>query len=155
MAHKDRRTRRKRGSRTCGWGNTQKHRGSGTRGGVGMGGSKKQKWSFVSKNFPNYFGRYGFTRPPKVVKEVKTINLKDLEENFNKFLKEGKISKKNDKYYMNLKELGYDKLLGSGKITKPLVITVDAYSEKALGKIEEAGGKIESGISETADQVSA
>ncbi|MEM2918963.1 MAG: uL15 family ribosomal protein [Candidatus Altiarchaeota archaeon] len=149
MAHKDRKIRKKRGSKTCGWGGRKKHRGSGTRGGVGMGGSKKHKWSFVSKYMPNYFGRHGFKRPRKVIKEEKIINLSDLEENFERFLNEGKIIKKDNSYYINLKDLGYDKLLGKGKISKPLIVKVDSYSKKALNKLMEVKGKIESGISQT------
>lgn len=149
MAHKDRKTRKRRGSKTFGWGGRKKHRGSGTRGGVGMGGSKKQKWSFVSKYMPDYFGRHGFKRPKKVVRKLKTINLKDLEENFEKFLKDGRIVKKEEYYYINIKELGYGKLLGKGKISKPLIVKVDSYSKKALSKLQEVKGKIESGISQT------
>jgi len=148
MAHKDRKIMKKRGTRTCGYGNTQKHRGSGSRGGVGMAGSKKHKWSYISKYFPNYFGKKGFKRPKKVLKEIRTINLRDLEENFDKLLEKGKIVKEKDNsYFINLKDLGYGKLLGLGKVTKKFRIIIDSYSKKALEKIEAMGGKIESGIS--------
>jgi large subunit ribosomal protein L15 len=151
MAQKDRKIRKLRGTRTCGYGNTQKHRGAGSRGGRGMAGSKKHKWSFISKNFPNYFGRRGFKRPQKILRKekIKVINLSEIEEKFDKFLKEGKIKKTGKKFELNLKELKYDKLLGKGKITHPLMIIINSYSEKALKKIQEVGGKIESGISET------
>lgn len=33
------------------------------------------------------------------------------------------------------------KILGNGKLTKPLVVTADAFSESAKKKITEAGGK--------------
>jgi len=77
MAHKDRKIRSKRGTRTCGWGGAQKHRGAGSRGGRGMAGSKKQKWCRISKYFPDYFGQHGFIRHSAVVKtaENKTINI--------------------------------------------------------------------------------
>ncbi len=146
MAHKDRKIVKQRGSRTCGYGNTQSHRGAGSRGGRGMAGSKKHKWSFVSKNFPGYFGRKGFKRPAKVVRKEKSINVGEIE---SRLLKEE--VKKGEKVELNLKELGYDKLLGKGKVFHPFKIVVDKYSSNALKKIEEAGGKIESGIPKTVD----
>jgi large subunit ribosomal protein L15 len=38
-------------------------------------------------------------------------------------------------------ELGYEKVLGEGKISKPLTIEAKFFSRQALKKIEEAGGK--------------
>jgi large subunit ribosomal protein L15 len=43
---------------------------------------------------------------------------------------------------INLNNLGYDKLLGEGKVTNPLIIQVKSYSKSALKKIEKAEGKI-------------
>ncbi len=38
--------------------------------------------------------------------------------------------------------MGYDKLLGEGKITIPVSVKVPSVSEVALRKIEEAGGEV-------------
>jgi ribosomal protein L15 len=38
--------------------------------------------------------------------------------------------------------MGYTKLLGTGKITKPLTITVTACSKTATEKVKKAGGKV-------------
>jgi large subunit ribosomal protein L15 len=38
--------------------------------------------------------------------------------------------------------LGYTKLLGTGKVTKPLKVKVAACSSSAAEKIKEAGGEI-------------
>ena len=43
---------------------------------------------------------------------------------------------------INLTELGYTKLLGTGKITKPLTIQVASFSKSAEEKVAAAGGKI-------------
>jgi large subunit ribosomal protein L15 len=38
--------------------------------------------------------------------------------------------------------LGYDKLLGTGSIDRPLRIKVDSASKSAIRKISEAGGEV-------------
>ena len=107
-----------------------------------MAGSKKHKWSYVSKNMPDYFGGGGFKRPRTVIKNIRIINIKDIEENLEKFIKDGIVKKKTNNYYINLKEMGYDKLLGSGKVWHKFIINVDYCSESAMKKIEEAGGRV-------------
>jgi len=44
-----------------------------------------------------------------------------------------------------LKEMGYDKLLGTGSTKQSYKITVSAASAKALEKIEAAGGEVING----------
>jgi len=73
-------------------------------------------------------------------KEYSLVNLKDLED-FEagtvitpELLREsGKIKKIKDGV----------KILGDGKITKPLIVRVNAVSQSARAKIEAAGGKVE------------
>jgi len=105
MAHRDRKIIKKRGSRSCGYGNAQKHRGAGSRGGRGMAGSKKHKWSYVSKYMPGYFGTKGFKRPRRVVREIKTINVGDIEKNLDRFVDEGKIRLKNKRYFLKTRDI--------------------------------------------------
>jgi ribosomal protein L15 len=50
-----------------------------------------------------------------------------------------------------LKKLGFDKLLGTGKATKKMNITVDKASGKAIAKVQEAGGKVETLAAEEAE----
>lgn len=141
MSHKDRKIRSKRGTRNCGWGNTQKHRGAGSRGGRGMAGSKKQKWCGISKYCPGYFGQHGFKNHSSGVRD-KAINLCDLERNLEMFVKEGKVTAEGGKYIVNLTALGYDKLLGSGKISNKMDIAVKSFSKKAKERVEENSGSI-------------
>ncbi len=143
MAHRDRKTRSLRGSRTHGYGNTQKHRGAGSRGGVGMAGSKKHKWSFVSKYMPGYFGTRGFNRAASIVERVNSINVGYIDENLDNFVSNGAVKLENNKYIINLTDMGYDKLLGSGKATHPMVITVNKCSKSAAEKISAVGGIVE------------
>ena len=43
---------------------------------------------------------------------------------------------------INLTELGYEKLLGSGEISGPFELIVESYTKTAKDKIEKAGGKL-------------
>jgi large subunit ribosomal protein L15 len=122
-------TKKFRGSMTHGKGK-KAGRGAGLRGGRGNAGLNKHKVMYMNKYMPDHFGRRGFKRPQSILKEDKTINVGEIEEKF--------PGKKD----INLTELGYDKLLGAGRIKSKLKITVDSASEKAIEKIEEQGGKI-------------
>ena len=37
-------------------------------------------------------------------------------------------------------QIGIDKILGGGKVTKKMIISAEAFSVKAIAKIEEMGG---------------
>lgn len=142
MAHTDRKTRKMRGSRNCGYGNTQKHRGKGSRGGVGMAGSKKHKWSYVSKYMPDHFGHKGFKRPAESVHEDSTINVGYIDQHLEAWVEKGLAKPEAGKYVVDLTSL-YDKLLGSGKVTHAIIISVGKCSGSAKKKVEEAGGRVE------------
>ncbi len=129
------------GSRTHGRGK-KAGRGAGKRGGRGNAGLHKHKFIKTVKYFPDHFGRHGFKRPQTVVGSKITINLFILDEKLDDFIKEGKVKKIKNNYELNLDELGYDKLLGSGVITKPVKVTIKEATEKAISKIESAGGKV-------------
>ncbi|MEM5812805.1 MAG: uL15 family ribosomal protein [Candidatus Aenigmatarchaeota archaeon] len=148
MPTKLRKTRKMRGSKTHGYGSKKKHRGKGSKGGKGYAGSHKHKWIKIIKEEPDHFGKHGFTSIRR--KESKAINIKDLERLIKDF-REGKIDIKNDeikedneKIEINLTKLGYDKLLGKGKLNfeKPIIIIVKSFSKQAKEKIESANGKI-------------
>lgn len=107
-----------------------------------MAGSKKQNWMSVSKNMPGQFGRSGFKRHPSTVNNPSTINVGDLDAKKDAWVSEEKAKKTKDAITIDLKSLGYDKLLGSGKVTNKYALTVDSCSQKALAKIEASGGKL-------------
>jgi len=117
-------TSKMRGSKTCGYGSKKKHRGKGSKGGSGFAGSKKHKKFKILKEDPNHF----IHKKLKKRREEKIINIRDL----------GKF--KGEK--INLKELGYTKLLGDGEINRKLEIVIDKFSKQAEEKIKKAGGKI-------------
>lgn len=129
--------RKMRGSKTHGYGSKKKHRGAGSRGGRGLAGSAKHKRFFIMRHMPGHFGKHGFKRPAKVVREERVINLGSLETLFNK----GKKSRKPAR--LDLGALGFDKLLGKGEITIPVIVKVKRISKLAKEKILKAGGKVE------------
>ena len=128
MPHKLRKIRKFRGTRTIGYGRVGQHRDSGSKGNRKVG-RHKHLWSKVVTSEPDYFGKRGFHSPQTFNSHEKTINLNKLDE----------IAQTNQ---INLTELGYTKLLGTGKITKALTIQIPAYSKSAAEKIKEAGGQI-------------
>jgi len=128
MPHRLRKTRWQRGSRTYGWGRIGQHRKSGGRGGYGLAGLKKHKRFYLMKYMPNHIGKHGFK---SIYPRKKSINVGDLQRFIDKGVKK-----------INLVELGIDKLLGKGKINKPIEVIVKEASEKAINKIEKVGGKI-------------
>jgi len=118
-------TKKMRGSKTCGYGAKKKHRGKGSKGGSGFAGSKKHKKLKILKIDPNHFKH----KKLKSRKVEKIINIQDL----NKFEEE----------IINLKELGYTKLLGNGEINRKIKkIIIDNWSKKAEEKIKTIGGEI-------------
>lgn len=144
VVYKRRKNRKMRGSHTHGWGSKKKHRGAGSRGGRGMAGTGKRgdaKKPCIWKN-TKYFGKYGFKRPKKVIIEIKAINLKTIEQNLESLLSNKLIEKKNDSYVVDLKKLGFNKLLSTGKITKKFSIKCEYASKKAIDKIKKSGGSI-------------
>ena len=149
MAHRERRTRKMRGSRMHGYGNTQKHRGAGSRGGHGMAGSKKQKWHYVSKYLPGYFGERGFKRHHGHLPCDEIINVGMLSRSIEKLVQDGKATGSKGSYTIDLTEAGYTKLLGAGKLDKKIKIKIAKCSQKAKEKIEAAGGSVEAETTET------
>jgi len=128
VVRREKKHRKFRGRRTY-HGSHKKARGGGSRGGRGKAGLHKHKWSYVVKYEPEHFGKKGFT--PLRKKEVKSISLKKLDE----------IAREKNLEKVNVLELGYEKVLGEGKLSKPLTIEAKFFSKQALKKIEEAGGK--------------
>jgi large subunit ribosomal protein L15 len=120
-------TEKSRGTRTIGRGTMKKWRGKGHRGGKGYSGSKKHRKSWILRFEPEHLGKRGFIS--KTSKSVKAVNVRDLE----------RLA--GEKKEIVLKELGFDKVLGSGEITKKLVVKANSFSRQAKEKIEKAGGK--------------
>jgi len=138
MPHKLRKTRKKRGSRTHGYGRVGQHRKTGSKGQRKVG-RHKHTWSYVTTYQPNYYGKTGFTSPKSLKQKENVINITKLDQMTQKHA----VTKENGKLYIDLTNLGYTKLLGKGKITKPLTINIASCSKSAAEKIKKAGGQIQ------------
>lgn len=132
VVRRDRKIRKKRGSRTCGYGITKKHRGAGSRGGRGKSGMMKHKKTWMIKNDPEHFGRKGFKVPVNAKIVTRAITLRDLDV----------LARKLNKTEIDVSEFGYDKVLSKGFPTQSLTIKAKKIVERAKKKIEETGGKV-------------
>ena len=132
-----RKSRKYRGSRTCGYGKVGQHRDQGSKP-YRKAGRHKHKWSWVIKYDPDYFNKTGFTSPRSLRRKVSVLNVGELDEIAEKL----SVEKEKGKFLVDLESLGYTKLLGSGKVTKPLTVKVASCSESASKKIEAAGGEV-------------
>ena len=137
MPQKLRKIRKKRGSRTHGYGRVGQHRCHGSKG-YRKAGRHKAGWSYVLRYEPDYFGKKGFTSAKSLRQKVNVMNVGKLDEIASKFSTE----KEEGKFFINLESLGYTKLLGTGKVTKPLIVKVPSCSNSAAEKIKGAGGQI-------------
>ena len=148
-------SRKMQANRTRGYGTIGAHRAKGVKGGTGLTTGKfKHKWTYYLKmraeGFPGpdgdkwRIGYTGFKRPQKMLRiyAVNAINIKDVELNLDKWLEDGKVEKKGTTYIVDLKSLHYNKLLGSGNVTKPMEITVEKASKKAIEKLKVAKVKL-------------
>src|SRR5215472_9975223 len=106
MATRRRKTRRLRASRCHGWGRSGQHRDSGSQGGHGNAGWKRHKWSSVI--------RYGIQIGDSGLKslnhiQANTINVGQLADRINYFIKQGYAKQANDKWDLELGRAGYTK----------------------------------------------
>ena len=136
MATRLRKSRRQRGSRFCGWGQIGQHRASGSRGGVGGAGKHKHFYIRTVIEEPNHFGHEQFHALRKS-DVAKWVNIKDL----NQLMKYSKVSEEG-KTVLDLDELGYEKLLGTGRVDGSFSVKVKRISQSAKEKINQAGGEV-------------
>ncbi|MEM1557161.1 MAG: uL15m family ribosomal protein [Thermoproteota archaeon] len=128
-----RKTRKRRGSRTHGWGQVGQHRKSGSRGGVGRAGSMGHKFlSFYKEEKEKGFIR----KVPKV--EGKEVNVGELDELYNRI---GTQTPKGERL-IDLNAHGYSKLLGAGEVSSAYIVKVAEWSDKARVKVEAVGGRV-------------
>ena len=145
MIRRKKKVRKLRGSHTHGWGCKKKHRGGGSKGGKGMAGTGKRKntkWTWTIKYAPDHLGKRGFHRPKAVQYTPQVINLSDIDENLQLFLDAGIAYEEEGKIIVDTTQLGVDKVLGTGRLTKPLVIKAYYVTPKAEEKIKAVGGEV-------------
>jgi len=129
-----------RGSRTCGGGTHKNRRGAGNRGGRGRAGINAHhfvKW-YKEMGGP-VFGKNGFSNSS--AQSVSVMDIGIIDQIVPSLLAQGIAKNEGDVIVINIAEIGIDKVLGSGKVTKKLNISAPAFSESAKIKIEKMGGK--------------
>jgi len=144
MIRQSKKSTRQRGSRTHGWGAGKKHRGAGNRGGRGNAGSGKRgqqkETKYLAHGGKSPLGKHGFQitrqRP-----SFRTINLAQIETNLDGWVEAKKVTKTQSVYVIDLAKVGYDKVLGVGKLAHKLKITAKAFSKRAEERIKAAGGE--------------
>jgi large subunit ribosomal protein L15 len=155
VVRKEKKSRKLRGrTRTMGWGRVGQHRKSGSRGGFGAVGFHKHKLIWVIKYAPNWYGKRGFVGVQQIRKyrKIRVINVGELDELAKKMLMKNIAVKEGDLIVIDTIQMGYDKVLGEGKVTLPLKVIAKEVTETAEKKIEEAGGTVVIVTSATATQ---
>ncbi len=95
-----------------------------------MAGLHKHKFSYMVKYDPEHFGSNKW-HPPHPSVTTKWANVGDLPN-----ICEGKKE-------VDLGQLGYDKLLGKGRVTEAFKVKVPRASAPAIEKVKAVGGQVE------------
>ena len=133
-----------RGRRAAGYGFSAGHRASGQRGGKGMAGSKKHHYIKVMQENPRYFGKWGFKRPQKVIDNLVTLNIGDIDEAADRLVERGAATMTGKRYNIDVSKIGIDRILGSGKETRKMKrVGVKAITPRAREKVTGVGGTID------------
>ncbi len=142
VVNKRKKNSRARGTWTHGWGEKKKHRHAGSRGGRGMAGTGKRadqkKPSIITD--PQYFGKFGFSPISRV--EHVIVNVGEICSQIDQFVADGVAKKEGKMYVLDFTKTPYTKLLGAGKVTLPLQITIAFAAKSAKDKVESAGGSV-------------
>jgi large subunit ribosomal protein L15 len=113
-----------RGSRTHGGGTHKNRRGAGSRGGRGNAGGCKHHFQREMMR-GRAMGKHGFYKHN--AKEVDIVNVGELDSMAGE---DGRV------------DLGKMKVLGRGKLARPVSVSAASFSAVAREKIEEAGGEV-------------
>ena len=141
MERRKKKSRKIRG-RSTGRGEGDRTRGAGNRGGRGKAGLGKRAKHRKTMGTGDY-GKHGFSSvKQRAGLHPRVINANQIDKMSNNLISK-KLAIKSDKgIEINLEKLGYDKILGKGKVINKLIITTRYFSKSAKEKIEKAGGQI-------------
>ncbi len=123
-----------------GHGSSKKNRGAGSRGGRGKAGSgKKASHNRMTEEGLKEMGEHGFN--PFEDNEQDGLNLRDIDQRIEEMVEAGLAEEEDGRFIVDLDELGYEKVLGTGKLTKEIEIHAESFSSSAERKIEESEGE--------------
>jgi len=106
-----------------------------------MAGTHKSKWTWVIKYDPQHFGRRGFDVPRAVKNTYRSVNVGDLDQMAGTLVERKLAREGREGIEIDAAKLGFDKVLGRGRVTRKMVVTARYFSESAQRKLEEQGGK--------------
>ncbi|MEA1957996.1 MAG: uL15m family ribosomal protein [Euryarchaeota archaeon] len=143
------RVKRIRGTRTCGGGSSKKRRGKGSKGGSGNAGAYGHHFvRSLKMGIRKGKNKSQLPLPSRTAKRFDTVmNVGDLDNIVEEQMKTGKV-KADDTgtgtgIYFDATQLGIDKILGKGNVTRKLTLKANKISTLAREKIESAGGAVE------------
>ncbi|QSZ67126.1 50S ribosomal protein L15 [Methanofollis aquaemaris] len=128
-----------RGSKTCGGGTHKNRRGAGNRGGRGRAGHRDHRWSHFLLAGEVHNGKHGFFSINNT--KVPVLDVGDVDQMVDFLLQIGIAEEQEGVIALDLTEIGVEKLLGGGQVTRALKLTAAAFSTQAKDKIEAAGGQ--------------
>lgn len=141
--NKRKKSSRQHGHKTHGWGAKKKHRGKGHQGGAGMAGTGKRSDAKKPSIWTDkhYFGKHGFISK-STTERIISININDLELHINNYIALELVKNENGTFLVDLEKLGFNKLLGSGRVSSKFRITAPYASKSAIEKVKKAGGEV-------------
>ena len=72
---------------------------------------------------------------------VTTMDVGIIDQIIPSLIAQGIAKQEGDAVTINVADMGIEKVLGSGRVTKKINISAEAFSESAKAKIEKMGGK--------------
>ncbi len=141
VTNKTRKVHKLRAHVSSGGGHRKKRRGAGSRGGRGNAGSGKRASHKVAGS-SRKLGSHGFTSHSRnnigraVNVSYFTVSKLDA------LVMAGSVTKQGEMYAVDLKKLGFGKLLGTGSVHAKIAFSSAVCTAKAEEKIKKAGGSI-------------
>ena len=128
-----------RGSRTCGGGIHKNRRGAGNRGGRGRAGHRDHRFSHFLVYGEVHNGKHGFVNQTSAAQNALSVGR--LDEMVDELIAAGMASREGDAVVILTDQIGIDKILGNGKVTRKMHVSARAFSGQAKQKIEAMGGQ--------------
>jgi large subunit ribosomal protein L15 len=85
------------------------------------------------------FGKNGFVHTPRV--PVAAMDVGVIDQIIPSLLAQGIAKREGDTIVINAADMGIEKVLGSGRVTRRINLSAQAFTEQAKVKIEKMGGK--------------
>lgn len=129
-----------RGSRTCGGGTAKNRRGAGNRGGRGRAGHRDHRFTHYLLLDQVHNGKHGFFNP-NPSSAVEAIDIGLIDQIADALVASGDALMDGDTIVIDASQIGIDKILGGGQVTKKMKISAVSFTDRARQKIEENGGQ--------------